>query len=69
MVWVVANKERTRFLSFNDDDEPEITGKYVASTAFDSPEEAVEWADKLSENSRGRAMSNNFDGTLFSQLR
>lgn len=69
MVWVVANKERTRLLSFNDDDEPEITGKYVASTAFDSPEEAAEWAVKLSKNSGARAMSNNFDGTLFAQLR
>lgn len=50
MVWVVANENKTLFLSFKDFDTDEyyFTDKWIESGAFDSLEEAVEWANKVS---------------------
>lgn len=49
MAWVVANEKRTKFLTYNENDEPIVTTKYVESRAFDCMYEAIEESDKYAE--------------------
>ncbi|WP_299204294.1 hypothetical protein [uncultured Amphritea sp.] len=69
MVWVVANKARNTFLTFDDDDKMVITRKYTDSTAFDDSSEAIANANELAKKFRMSPLSPNYDDMLFAQLR
>jgi|TARA_R110002072_G_scaffold303138_1_gene495444 hypothetical protein len=69
MVWCVANKEGTIFLTFDENDEPQLTKKYVESCAFDSPCEAKEWANKPIQAFNQSLIEPKCSDRLYAQLR
>ena len=69
MVWCVANERRTKYLGFDENDEPKITTKFVESAAFDSVNEAIEWSVKLKEKFDMSPLEPKFDDMLSPMLR